>query len=100
MFVLTTLAYPAVLLLLCVGAGLLVDACSGGWLPPSLLPAVGAAALIALSPLRTHAPPLAPAAPFPMLAAAAAGVAPGRAPPRALPPRGAAARAGAGAAPP
>ena len=78
MFVLTTLAYPAVLLLLCVGAGLLVDACSGGWLPASLLPAVGAAALIALSQLSTYAAPLAPATPYLMLAAALAGLALGR----------------------
>jgi len=45
MLVLTTLAYPAVLLRLCAGAGLLVDSCSGRWLPASLLPAVGASAL-------------------------------------------------------
>ena len=47
-------AYPLVLALLCVGAGLLVDRCSGGFLPAALLPSVGAAALIALSQLSTY----------------------------------------------
>lgn len=75
MFVLTTLAYPAVLLLLCAGAGLLVDGCSGRWLPVALLPAVGAAALIALSQLSTYLSPLAPATPYLMLGAAASGFA-------------------------
>ena len=51
MFVLTALVYPAVLAFLCVGAGLLVDRLSGGFLPASLLVTVGAAALIALSQL-------------------------------------------------
>jgi hypothetical protein len=75
MFVLTTLAYPAVLLLLCAGAGLLVDRVSGGWLPAALLPALGAGALIALSQLSTYISPLARATPWLMLAAALAGVA-------------------------
>ena len=73
MFVLTTLVYPLVLALLCVGAGLLVDRCSGGWLPAMLLPSVGAAALIAVSQLFTYAAPLAPVTPYAMLAAALAG---------------------------
>jgi hypothetical protein len=77
MFLLTTLAYPAVLLLLCAGAGLLVDACSGRWLPTSLLPVVGASALIALSQLSTYVSPLAPATPYLMLAAALVGFAVG-----------------------
>jgi len=42
MFVLTTLVYPCVLALLCMGAGLAVDRMSGGYLPGALLPAVGA----------------------------------------------------------
>jgi hypothetical protein len=49
MFVLTTLAYPAVLLLLCAGAGLLLDSTSGRWLPACSLPVVGASALTAVS---------------------------------------------------
>jgi hypothetical protein len=78
MFALTTLAYPAVLLLLCAGAGLLVDRLSGSWLPAVLLPAVGAAALIALSQLSTYASPLARATPYLMLAAATGGFAASR----------------------
>jgi hypothetical protein len=75
MFVLTTLVYPLVLALLCVGAGLLVDRCSGGWLPGLLLPAVGAAALIGLSQLTTYVSHLAPATPYLMAAVAIAGFA-------------------------
>lgn len=73
MFVLTTLVYPVALALLCIGAGLLVDRCSGGWLPGLLLPPVGGAALIALSQLTTYVTPLAPATPYAMAAAALAG---------------------------
>ena len=75
MFVLTTLVYPVVLALLCIGAGLLIDRCSGGWLPGLLLPSVGVATLIALSQLTTYVPRLAPATPYLMVAAAAAGFA-------------------------
>ena len=57
MFVLTALVYPGVLAVLCVGAGLLVDRVSGGFLPGLLLPAVGAAALIALSQLAPTSSP-------------------------------------------
>ena len=66
-------AYPLALALLCVGAGLLIDRASDGFLPAALLPAVGAAALIALSQLSTYAAPLAPATPYLMLATALAG---------------------------
>ena len=72
------LVYPLALALLCAGAGLLVDRCSGRWLPAALLPSVGAAALIALSQLSTYAYPLAPATPYALLAAALAGFAFGR----------------------
>jgi hypothetical protein len=72
------LAYPCVLVLLCVGAGLLVDRASGGWLPGMLLPAVGAAALIAVSQLTTYAAILAPATPYALAAVAVAGCALGR----------------------
>jgi hypothetical protein len=78
MFVLTTLVYPVVLALLCVGAGLLVDRASGGILPGMLLPAVGAAALIAVSQLSTYVVPLAPATPYLLVAVALAGMAFGR----------------------
>ncbi len=73
MFALTTLVYPAALALLCIGAGLLVDRCSGGWLPGVLLPTVGGAGLIALSQIVTYVPSLAAATPYAMAAAALAG---------------------------
>src|SRR5208282_3923831 len=73
MFALTTLVYPVALALLCIGAGLLVDRCSGGWLPGLLLPAVGGAALIAPSQLTTYVTPVAAATPYAMAAVALAG---------------------------
>jgi hypothetical protein len=75
MFVLTTLVYPVVLATLCIGTGLLIDRCSGGWLPGLLLPPVGAAGLIGLSQLTTFLSPIATATPWMMTAAAIAGVA-------------------------
>jgi hypothetical protein len=84
MFVLTTLVYPLVLALLCAGAGLLVDRLSAGWLPAMLLPAIGAAALIAVSQLSTYVTPLAPATPYLLLLAALAGFLLGRTRARAL----------------
>lgn len=75
MFALTALVYPVVLALLCIGTGLLVDRCSGRWLPGLLLATVGAAALIALSQLTTYVTPLARATPYLMAAAALAGFA-------------------------
>jgi hypothetical protein len=79
MFVLTTLVYPVLLALLCVGAGLLIDRMSGGFLPALLLPVVGAAALIAVSQLSTYVAPAAPATPYLMAAFAIAGFALARA---------------------
>jgi hypothetical protein len=73
LFALTVFAYPLALALLCVGAGLLIDRASGGFLPAALLPTVGAAALIALSQLSTYASALAPATPYLVLAAALGG---------------------------
>jgi hypothetical protein len=73
MFVLTTLAYPLVLGALCIGSGLLVDRCSGGWLPGLLLPTVGGAALIGVSQLTTYVAPVAPGTPYAMSAVAVAG---------------------------
>ncbi len=67
------LVYPLVLALLCVGAGLLIDRCSGGFLPAALLPSVGAGALIGLSQLSTYVSPFARATPYLLLAAALAG---------------------------
>ncbi len=78
MFLLTTLAYPCVLALLCIGAGLLVDRASGSFLPAALLPVLGAAALIAVSQLTTFAAPLAPATPYALAGVAALGLALGR----------------------
>jgi hypothetical protein len=75
LFALTLFVYPLALALLCLGAGLLVDACSGRFLPAALLPSVGAAALIALSQLSTYASPLAPATPYLMAALALLGFA-------------------------
>src|ERR1700734_3894185 len=74
MFLATALLYPCVLAALCVGAGLLVDRFSGGWLPGALLLTAGAAALIALSQLSTYTYPLAPATPYLMAGFAIAGV--------------------------
>jgi hypothetical protein len=79
LFALTVFAYPLALALLCAGAGLLIDRCSGGFLPAALLPCVGAAALIALSQLSTYVSPLAAATPYLMAAAALAGLALARA---------------------
>jgi hypothetical protein len=78
MFVLTTLVYPVVLALLCLGGALLVDRASGGFLPSMLFPAVGAAALIVLSQLSTYIAPLAPATPYLLVALAFAGLLLGR----------------------
>jgi len=75
MFVATVLLYPCALAALCTGAGLMVDRCSGSWLPAPLLLTVGAAALIALSQLSTYIHFLAPATPYLMLAVALAGFA-------------------------
>src|ERR1700722_12553890 len=68
MFVLTTLVYPGVLALLCLGGGL----------PVMLFPAVGAAASIVLSQLSTYITPLAPATPYLLVALALAGLLLGR----------------------
>jgi hypothetical protein len=73
MFVLTTLVYPVVLALLCLGGGALVDRASGGVLAAMLVPAVGAAALIVLSQLSTYVVALAPATPYLLVAFALAG---------------------------
>ena len=73
MYALTTLAYPVLLAALCLGAGLLVDRAAGGWLPAAVVPAIGAAALIALTQLTSYFSPLAPAAPYLIAALAAAG---------------------------
>lgn len=78
MFVLATLLYPCVLALLCVGAGLLVDRASGGFLPGALLPAVGAAALIGVSQLTTYSVSAASATPYVLALLAMAGFALGR----------------------
>jgi hypothetical protein len=73
LFALTVFAYPLVLALLCLGAGLAVDRCSGRFLSLALVPSVGAAALIALSQLSTWIVALAPATPYLMLALALLG---------------------------
>src|ERR1039458_8579811 len=78
MFVLATLLYPCVLALLCLGAGLLDDRVSGGFLPGVLLPAIGAAGLIGVSQLTTYSVFAAPATPYLLALVALAGFALGR----------------------
>jgi hypothetical protein len=78
MFLLATLLYPCVLALLCVGAGLLVDRVSGGFLPGVLLAVVGAAALIGVSQLTTYSVFAAPATPYVLALLALAGFIVGR----------------------
>lgn len=78
MFLATALLYPCVLAVLCLGMGLLVDRCVRGCLAAPLLPVVGAAGLIALSQLSTYVYFLAPATPYAMAVAAAAGLLLGR----------------------
>jgi hypothetical protein len=73
-FLLTTLLYPAVLALLCLGAGLLVDLCGGRSLHPALLPAVGVAGLIAVSQLSTDLPATARATPYLIVVVAVVGL--------------------------
>ncbi len=68
------LVYPLALALQCLGAGLLIDRCSGRFLPAALLPTVGAAALIALSQLSTYFASIAPATPYLLAAFALAGL--------------------------
>ncbi|HWG09381.1 MAG TPA: hypothetical protein VN672_10280 [Solirubrobacteraceae bacterium] len=75
LFALTVFVYPFVLALLCLGAGLAVDRCSGRFLPVALLPSVGAAALIAVGQVSTWIVALAPATPYLMLALALLGLA-------------------------
>jgi hypothetical protein len=78
MFLLATLLYPCVLALLCLGAGLLVDRASGGFLPGVLLATIGAAALIGVSQLTTYFAFAAPATPYVLALLALAGLVVGR----------------------
>src|SRR5579859_1409337 len=73
MFLLTALVFPGVLAAICLGAGLLVDRASGSFLPVALLPAIGLAALIALTQLGTYFSALAPATPYLIAALGTAG---------------------------
>jgi hypothetical protein len=75
MFILTTVVYPCLLEILCVGAGLLVDRLCGRYIPAVLLPALGAALLIALSQLATETSTTAPATPYIFVAVGLAGIA-------------------------
>ncbi len=72
-FLLTTLLYPGLLALLCLGGGLLVDRLTGSGLPAAVLPAVGLAVLIAATQLTTDLPSTAPATPYVIVGLAAAG---------------------------
>jgi hypothetical protein len=73
MFALTVLAYPAVLVLLVVGAGLAVDGACGRRMPAALVGAVGLAAAVATSQLGSYVSPLAPAVPYLLVALAVTG---------------------------
>jgi hypothetical protein len=75
MFLLTTIVYPCVFALVCVGTGLAVDRASGRFLPAVMLPVVGAAALIGVSQLTTYVPSIAPATPYVFAALGAGGIA-------------------------
>jgi hypothetical protein len=77
MFALATLLYPCVLALLCLGAGLLVDRASGGFLPVVLLAVIGAAVLIGVSQLTTLSVFAAPITPYVLALLALAGFAVG-----------------------
>jgi hypothetical protein len=74
MFIATTLLYPCILALLCIGTGLLVDRLCGRVLAAPLLIAVGAATLIGASQLITFVPVLAPATPYAMALLAVGGL--------------------------
>jgi hypothetical protein len=78
MFVLATLLFACLLALLCAGAGLLVDRVSGSFLPGTLLPVLGAAALIGVSQLTTYSVVAAPATPYLLALFAIVGFALGR----------------------
>src|SRR5438128_399306 len=78
MFAETVLLYPALLALLALGAGLLVERASAVQLPPALLPMLGASALLALSQLSTYVSAIAPATPYVLAAAGCAGLVLGR----------------------
>ena len=54
------LAFPAVLAVLCLGAGLLVERAAGTRLPGQLLPPLGFAALVAVTQLTTFETATAP----------------------------------------
>ena len=73
MFGLVTFVYPALLAVLCLGAGLLVDRLSGRFLPAALLPVVGVATLIAVSQLMTAVPSVVSATPGVLVGVAIAG---------------------------
>src|SRR5688500_16098740 len=60
-FLLATVVFPAVLLALALGAGLLVDHASGLRLPGALLPVLGLGALIGIGQALTWQAALAPA---------------------------------------
>jgi hypothetical protein len=74
MFIATAFAYPLALAVLCIGAGLLVNRVSGGFLPALLLPSVGAAALIAVSQVETYFSFAAPGTPYVIALLALAGL--------------------------
>ncbi len=78
MLVLNLFIYPAVLVVLLAGAGLLVDRASAGLVPTPVLLSVGAALLIGATQLVAYIPAIAPASPYVVLAVALAGFVLGR----------------------
>jgi hypothetical protein len=73
-FAAATLLYPALLVALAVGAGLLVDRVAGARLPGVLVPAVGFAALVVVATLCTYWHVTAPLTPVALVAVGAAGL--------------------------
>jgi len=74
LFIVSALVYPAIVALLCLGAGLAVDRASGGFLPGALLLVVGVAALIGVAQLTTYVYPIATATPYVLAAVGVAGL--------------------------
>ena len=70
-----TLAYPAVLLVLALGCGLLIDGIAQRFLPAVLLPTIGFALIVCVTQLVTWSPATARATPSVLVAVAAVGFA-------------------------
>jgi len=78
MFLHSSVLFPLVAILLCVGSGLLVDRIAGRPLPGALLAPVGMAAVVVVATLLTWSEPTAPLAAWAVVAVAIAGYVAGR----------------------